>query len=81
MEEESFDPFDPFELYSLLRPRNVCICKAVSEEVIVKLIQEEGCRTFHDIVLRTGAATGCGSCSMAIKSILVRELRKIQNEV
>ena len=77
MEEESIDLST---LYSLIRPRNVCICKAVSEETIVNLIHG-GCHTFHEIVLRTDAATGCGSCSMMIKSILSRELKQIQSEL
>ncbi len=69
MEEEQNDLV---EFYRIMRPRNICICKAVSENDIIKAIQE-GYNTYEKVVLRTGATTGCGTCFRSVFNIVKRE--------
>lgn len=67
--------FDLSELYLLMRPKNIYICKGVSEKQIIESILD-GCDTISKIAAKTKATTGCGSCSLLIRSILERELKK-----
>lgn len=57
------------ELYSNLRPKNICICKAVSETEILEAISQ-GFNTPEKIALKTGAMTGCGTCSSTVRRII-----------
>jgi len=66
---------EEIDLYSLMRPKMVCICKQVSEKEIVQCIKN-GATTFQEISDATQAATNCGTCSAAIHKILERELKK-----
>lgn len=70
MEEENIN--DLINLHRMMRPKNVCVCKAVSENEIVKAI-EDGYDTHQKIALRTGATTGCGTCFRSVMNILKRE--------
>jgi bacterioferritin-associated ferredoxin len=47
----------------------VCICRAVSESVVRGCIAE-GARTVKDIVIRSEAGTGCGTCVSKIIALL-----------
>ncbi len=66
-------------LFRLMRPKNICICKAVSEAKLVDTIHS-GAHTIEELVFRTDASTKCGSCSQQVRSILQRELSKIEME-
>lgn len=66
---------DLLELYSFMRVRNVCVCKAVSEKDIIAAV-ESGVKDLRELSFRTGAATACGSCSSSIRAIINRELTK-----
>ena len=68
--ERNEDNLVPF--YALIRPRSICLCKAVTEKDIVQAIQE-GHDTLAKIVFKTNATTGCGTCSASIQNIISRE--------
>lgn len=51
------------------RPRIVCFCYNVPEEVIVAAIQN-GCNSLMDVRRETYASTGCAGCSEEIKKLL-----------
>lgn len=47
----------------------VCICRAVTEAVVRGCIAE-GARTVKDVVIRSEAGTGCGTCVSKIVTLL-----------
>jgi bacterioferritin-associated ferredoxin len=47
----------------------VCICRAVTEAVVHGCIAE-GARTVKDVVIRSEAGTGCGTCVGKIVALL-----------
>jgi bacterioferritin-associated ferredoxin len=47
----------------------VCICRAVTETVVRGCIAE-GARTVKDVVIRSEAGTGCGTCVSKIIALL-----------
>jgi bacterioferritin-associated ferredoxin len=47
----------------------VCICRAVTDSVVRGCIAE-GARTVKDIVVRSDAGTGCGTCVSKIIALL-----------
>jgi bacterioferritin-associated ferredoxin len=65
----------PEEMYQLIRPRKVCLCRSVSELEIIECIQK-GNHTLEEISSQTRAMTGCGSCRNAVLRILNKELSK-----
>lgn len=65
------------DIYSLMRPKKICLCRQVSEEELVKAIND-GADTMEKIAFRTRATTGCGTCSGSVRAILNRELSKIK---
>lgn len=67
------------ELYALMRPRKVCVCKQVSEEQIVRAIRN-GSQSLDSISKATNAMTGCGTCAPSVSKILERELINLQKE-
>ncbi|VTR97384.1 FAD-dependent oxidoreductase [Tuwongella immobilis] len=49
--------------------RMICNCHQVSESAIVEAVRG-GCRTLPELVTRTGAGTGCGSCQGQLAAVL-----------
>ncbi len=47
----------------------VCICRAVTEAVVRGHIAQ-GARTVRDVVVRSEAGTGCGTCVSKIVTLL-----------
>jgi bacterioferritin-associated ferredoxin len=39
----------------------VCVCHGITESQ-VRRAAEEGCRDVHELTMRTGAGSSCGSC-------------------
>ncbi len=53
----------------------VCLCCEVSKIEIINAIQS-GYSTLDGIKLNTGASTGCGRCTGAVRSILMETLKE-----
>jgi bacterioferritin-associated ferredoxin len=68
MEEE----IDLNNLYSLMRPKKVCLCMSVTEKDLTKAIKS-GADTFDKLIEETSATLGCGTCSIQVMMILERE--------
>lgn len=66
------------KIYSLMRPRRICICKSVSESDLVSCIHK-GAHTLEDVISQTGASTNCGSCSSMVAYIFEKEMQKIKS--
>lgn len=47
----------------------VCLCKAITDESILKAIEDGAC-TLEDVARRCKAGTGCGGCRPAILALL-----------
>jgi bacterioferritin-associated ferredoxin len=73
------DEIDLSQIYSLMRPKNICICKAVSEAELVNAIHS-GAHTLEELIFQTSASTKCGSCATMVRAIFQREMDKIQKE-
>jgi bacterioferritin-associated ferredoxin len=56
----------------------VCICRAVTETVVRGCIAE-GARTVKDVVIRSEAGTGCGTCVQKIIALLGAHASKLNN--
>ncbi|MEM7179346.1 MAG: (2Fe-2S)-binding protein [Spirochaetota bacterium] len=56
-----------------MRPRCVCLCRAVTEKDIVQAIHE-GHDTLAKLAFKTNATTGCGTCSASVQNILKKEI-------
>jgi bacterioferritin-associated ferredoxin len=65
------------DLYSMMRPKNVCMCRSVSEKTLVDTIHN-GCHDLKELIHRTKASTKCGSCSLLVQSIFNREMKIIK---
>ncbi|GEM_PF-3597053 len=62
------------------RPRLICECKNVSLQKIQEEVHVHGTRTLKDLILRTRASTGCGSCASAVREAFETELAKVAPE-
>ncbi|MCS6972200.1 MAG: (2Fe-2S)-binding protein [Turneriella sp.] len=49
------------DVAALMRPRKLCLCKGVSREDIARVVRG-GVRSFAELVQKTQATTGCGTC-------------------
>lgn len=47
----------------------VCVCHGVTESQ-VRRAADEGCRDVHELTMRTGAGSNCGSCLPLAAQIL-----------
>ncbi|MGH3694691.1 MAG: (2Fe-2S)-binding protein [Pseudonocardiaceae bacterium] len=56
----------------------VCICRAVTEAVVRGHIAE-GARTVKDVVIRSEAGTGCGTCVSKIVALLGAHTDEMNN--
>jgi len=50
----------------------ICGCTGTTKEKITQLIQT-GCSTLDDIVSKTGATTGCGSCDVTVVDFMKQQ--------
>lgn len=53
----------------------VCICKAVNDATIRKVVTE-GVNNFRDLSSRTGCGTQCGSCVKLAREVMDQALFK-----
>ncbi len=60
---------DEAALYSLMRPRKICICMQVGEDEIRRAVAG-GARTFEEVQAITDCSTGCGTCEMAVRRVI-----------
>ena len=49
----------------------VCNCHQVTEPTLLEAVRD-GCQSLQDLVTRTGAGTGCGSCRGQLASLLLK---------
>ena len=56
----------------------VCICRAVTEAVVRGCIAE-GARSVKDVVVRSEAGTGCGTCVTKIIALLGAHANEVDN--
>lgn len=56
-------------IFNIRNPMYVCVCKAVSDRDIKKLVNE-GASSVEDVARCTGAGTQCGSCIPEIACLL-----------
>ncbi|MBL8022411.1 MAG: (2Fe-2S)-binding protein [Leptospirales bacterium] len=61
------------DIYALMRPRKVCVCRSVTENMILDSL-ERGARSFEDVQNETGCSTGCGTCESAVRAIIEKKL-------
>lgn len=66
---------DLSHLYSMMRPKKVCLCMSVTESDLISAIKS-GADTFEKLVYETNAAMNCGTCSSQVRMILEKELAK-----
>ncbi|MCB1327465.1 MAG: (2Fe-2S)-binding protein [Spirochaetales bacterium] len=64
---------DPGNLFALMRPPRVCICRQVSEDDIRRAV-ERGAHTFEAVQQQTDCSTGCGTCEQAVRALIRRYL-------
>ncbi|MCB1140758.1 MAG: (2Fe-2S)-binding protein [Leptospiraceae bacterium] len=62
-----------------MRPKNICICRAVSEKTLVDLIHS-GVHDLEELRFRSDASMKCGSCYPQVRTIFNREMKIIQSE-
>ena len=58
----------------------VCICRAITETVVRGCIAE-GARTVKDVVIRSEAGTGCGTCVQKIIDLLSTYAHELDNSL
>lgn len=75
MPSEDAPLFSPAALNQLMRPRQVCLCRHVSEEQIRSAIRR-GAHTFELVQDETGCSTSCGTCEDTVLAILADEAKK-----
>lgn len=63
----------------LMRPRKVCLCKSVDKAELLKAV-ENGARTLGQVVEKTGATTGCGTCIDEVKEIVCPAIERKKAE-
>ena len=64
------------DLYAMMRPRKVCVCRSVTETQIRSAVRA-GSHTFEDVQNRTECSTGCGTCESAVRSVIADELKQV----
>lgn len=51
----------------------VCICEALTEKDIKKIIDDKHCHTTRDVVRQCGAGKKCGKCLKDIEKLVYTE--------
>ncbi|MBW7858040.1 MAG: (2Fe-2S)-binding protein [Leptonema sp. (in: Bacteria)] len=69
------DEIDP-NIYRLMRPAMVCLCRHVSADRLISEIKN-GATTFEELQKRTRCSTVCGNCEPKVRKILADELEKL----
>ncbi len=49
----------------------VCVCHGVTDREI-RRAADEGCRDFHELTMRTGCGSSCGSCKDSAIELLAQ---------
>jgi bacterioferritin-associated ferredoxin len=57
----------------------VCICKAVTDAMLEKCIEENSCTKFSHVAKNCRAGTQCGKCIPWIKSVLKENREKMKH--
>ncbi|MBU43472.1 MAG: ferredoxin [Spirochaetaceae bacterium] len=65
---------DEAQLFALMRPRKVCICRGVSEKEIRDTIASGRASNFDELQRETRCCTGCGTCESHVRKIMNDEL-------
>ncbi len=71
--------FSPENINALMRPRKVCLCKGVSKEDIIKTVKD-GATRMGQVVKKTHATTGCGTCFLDVKELVQQTLDEVKKE-
>lgn len=58
-----------------MRPRKLCLCKGVSRQDVERAVQG-GVETFRQLVEKTHATTGCGTCYQEVYAAFREEREK-----
>lgn len=64
---------------SLMRPRKLCLCKGVSRQDIADAVKG-GAETFRQLIDKTHATTGCGTCYHEVYAAFREEREKLVAE-
>lgn len=62
--------------YAAIRPRRICLCRGVTEEMIHNAVDRDGARTFEEVQKITRCSTGCGSCEGRVRDLLKQYLEE-----
>lgn len=74
--EEVTDPLETLAAASAAGPADlpdeaqICNCNGVCKGQLVAAVEEDGCTTPREVMARTRAGTGCGSCKPAVIDIV-----------
>jgi bacterioferritin-associated ferredoxin len=63
------------DLACLMRPRKLCLCKGVSRQDITQAV-EGGADNFRQLIQKTQATTGCGTCYHEVYAAFREEREK-----
>ncbi|MCB1309391.1 MAG: (2Fe-2S)-binding protein [Leptospiraceae bacterium] len=66
----------PGDIYNYMRPHRICICKAVSEDMIRAEIRA-GARDFKTVQKKTRCSTGCGTCEGRVRRFIDKCIREL----
>ncbi|MEQ1440681.1 (2Fe-2S)-binding protein [Fontimonas sp. SYSU GA230001] len=55
----------------------ICICKAVSDRDVRRVVAEHGIVSLRELSRRTGLGTCCGKCVPAARALLRDEVRAV----
>lgn len=75
MASESSPIISPAALNRLMRPKQVCLCRHVSEGEIRSAFRR-GAHTFEMVQDETACSTACGTCEDTVRSIIADEAKK-----
>ncbi|MBJ7330820.1 MAG: NAD(P)/FAD-dependent oxidoreductase [Solirubrobacteraceae bacterium] len=84
--EEIDDPLATLAAASALGPADlpdsaqICNCNGVCKGDLVNAVTEDGCATPREVMARTRAGTGCGSCKPAVIDIVAMAAGGLQEE-
>ncbi len=66
---------DLSNLYAMMRPRKICVCRSVTEYTIREAVREKHATTFSAVQAITGCSTGCGTCEERVRDVILSELK------
>jgi len=62
------------DVYAMMRPRKVCVCRSVTETMI-RDAMDRGAGNFEEVQQMTDCSTGCGTCESAVRALIEKKLR------